>query len=333
MVRRYKYARAIKKGLYKAASTAVAGYSAYRRMKAPVRLPKKKKYKKSVSIHQASKAGIGGHGGTYTTFYYTPRKMPLSFKRNFKALSKNYYTINGAIRYTSAVGLQNSNTIQSMFNYTDLNAISQKVSANQTNKVLMKSCSSELMITNQDAANSNIIIYDIIARRDLATTSNLATPDVAWARSYGDEGATNSNWNIPGSTPFSADLFTQFYRVCKISHVTLGQGQCHTHRVKFSPNIIIDGELIQYNTNGLKGVTCFTMVVQSGFPQNDVTTKSQVSLGQTTLDFVYKKQYSYTWMSDNDTTYSTTNSLPTTFTVGESVMSEATGAAITDSAA
>lgn len=291
--------------------------------------PKPKKNK----LSQGAKSEVGSHGGTYSNYYYTGRKCPKNYYKVIKTLSKNYYTINYAVRWTSGPGVQNSNTINTIFGYTDVNAISQKIAANQTNKFLLKSCSSEMLITNQDAGNVNIIIYDIIARRDLATNANIAFPDIAWARAYTDEGASNSNWSIPGSTPFSADLFTQFFKVAKMTHITLGQGQCHTHRVKFTPNKIMDGEYIQYNTNGFKGLTCFQMVVQYGMPANDVTTKTTVSLGNTALDFVTKKQYSFTWMADQDTSYSTTQSLPTSFAVNESIMNEATGAATVDTQA
>jgi hypothetical protein len=293
---------------------------------------KTKSYTKT-TLHQHARAEIGSSGGTYSNFYYASNKIPRAFAVNWKALAKNYYTINGGTRFTSTAGLQNANTLCSMFNYTDVSTISARITANNTNKFLLKSVSAEVLLTNQDSGNCNVTIYDIIARKDLATSANLLTPDIAWARSYGDEGATNANWSVPGSTPFSADLFTQFYTVKKITHITMGQGQCHTHRVKYSPNRIIDGEYIQYNTNGFKNLSCYTMVVQHGMPYNDVTTKTQVSLGSTALDFVFKKQYSYTWMEDKDTTYGTINSLPTAFTVNENIMNEATGTATVDTAA
>lgn len=292
----------------------------------------KKKYKKT-KLTQRAKAEIGTHGGTYSNYYYQSRKAPIIYLKLSKTLSKNYYTINGASRITSSVGQQQANTLNTIFGYNDVYAISQKIAINQTNKFLLQSCSSELIMTNQDAGNVNVTIYDILARRDLSTSANIAFPDVAWARSYGDEGAVDANWNIPGATPFSADLFTQYFKVVKITHITMGQGQCHTHRIKFSPNKQIDGEYIKYNTNGFKGLTCHQMVVQHGLPYNDVTTKTQVSLGSTAIDYVFKKQYQFTWINDQDTTYSTTQSLPTSFTVNEDIMNEATGTATVDTVA
>nr|WAE42362.1 MAG: capsid protein [Cressdnaviricota sp.] len=291
-----------------------------------------KTYKK-VSIHQSAKAEVGGHGGTFSNFYYVPRPVPVQYKKDFKALGKNYYTINSSGRITSNVGQQGVNPLNYMNHYQDVNTISQKINANQTNKFLLKSVSSEVNLTNQDAGNVKVILYDIMARRDLATSGNLLNPYAAWSNSLADEGAANSNYNVPGALPYSSDLFTQYFKVVKCTHITLGQGQSHTHRIKFACNKEFDGEYLQYNTNGFKGVTCFTMSVQVGMPYNDSTTKTQVSVGSTAIDYVTQRQYSYTWKQDVDTTYSTQQNLPQAFSVSEDIMNEATGTATVDTQA
>lgn len=335
--KKYKYQKALYAGARQVARRALigasAGAGAYMGFRKAVPMAKKMIKRKSVSLHQSAKATVGGHGGTYTTFYYTPRKIPSSFKKNLKALAKNYYGINTGFRHTQTVGLQGAVIVNTMFNYTDVNAISQKIQTSQTNKFLIKSCSAETLITNQDSGNVNVVLYDIVARRDLATSSNIASPLAAFQNSLGDEGGANSNYQYVGTTPFSLDLFTQFFKVVKISHVTLGQGQCHTHRVKFSVNTIIDGELIQYNTNGFKGVSCWTMAITQGMPYNDSTTKTQVSTGSIAIDVINKRQYAYTWMQDIDTNYSYSNNIAGSFTVSENIMNEATGTASVDTAA
>lgn len=290
----------------------------------------KKKTIKKPSLIQSAQVGVGGHGGTYSSYYYTKRKMPRAFAVDKKALAKNYYVLNGYARQTGTVGQQSIGIVNTMFNYTDINAISQKISVNQTNKFLLKNCSAEVLMTNQDSGNAQIILYDIVARRDLASSANITTPASAWQNSYGDEGGVNANATIVGTTPFSSDLFTQFYKVVKMTYLTLGQGQSHTHRLKFDANKIIDGEYIQYNPNGFKGLTCFTMMVVNGMPYNDTATKTQVSTGNTAIDFIFRKQYSYTWKQDVDTNFSVSNNLPQLFTVNEDIMNEATGAASVD---
>lgn len=101
----------------------------------------------------------------------------------------------------------------------------------------------------------------------------------------------------------------------------------------YAPNRKIDGEYVQYAQYGFRGLTCFTMLVDHGFPYNDSTTKTQVSTGKTALDVVWRKQYKYTYITDNSNNYYITNSLPSTFGVGENVFDYGSGAAVAESSA
>jgi len=282
------------------------------------------------SIHQP--AINLGTSGSFSNFYYTPRKEPRAFRLIKKGISNNYLVNNNAVRLNASVGSQNNNTVNNMFNQTDLALISSKISSNNTQKFICKSCSAETMITNQDVGNVRIYIYDIIARRDL-TSSGVSNPSNAWNNSYTDEGGSGTSNQIVGTTPFSGDTFTQFYRVVKITHCTLAQGQTHTHRVRFAPNKIIDEEVVNNVSNGVKGLSTFTMLVYHGVPYNDLTTQSQVSTGAVALDVVTRRQYKYSWMNDSTTSFSSTNSLPSSFTVQEEVMDIGTGAKVIDSSA
>lgn len=284
---------------------------------------------KGKSIHQ--RAVNVGTGGSMSKFFYGKRKIPRRYASVYKALAKNYVGVNTAQRITAGIGLQNAYTVMPMFNSGDVASISSKVANNNTNKIFLSSCSAEVMLTNQELANVRIYIYDIIARRDSQSNVNTQNPDTAWKNSYADEGGANSNYSIVGSTPYSSDLFTQYFKVLKVTHLTLSQGQSHTHRVHYSPNRAIDGEYIQYNSGSFKGLTCFTMIVLHGYPENDSTTKTQVSTGQCDVDVIIRKQYKYTWLNDQDTTFSMTNNLPANFTVGESIVNIGAGSVATDS--
>jgi len=301
-------------------------------MKNPVRnlVIKKKKLIKLNTLNQ--KATPEGTGGFTSKQYYVPRRMPKAYAVLNKSLPKNYYVVNNSGRLAQTPGLQAIVTM-SVANKADINTICQKINTSQVNRFLMQECSSELVFTNQDAGNCRVWLYDIVARRDLATNANLLTPQAAFQNSLADEGGANANWSIPGTTPFSSDLFTQFFKVCKITHITLAQGQSHTHKVSFKTNKVIDGEFIQYEGNGFKGLTHYTMLMAHGFPYNDSTTKSQVSTGNVAIDFISKIQYKYTWIQDVDTNYSVTNTLPTSFTVNEEIMDIGTGAIAIDTQA
>lgn len=267
-----------------------------------------------------------GPGGSYSKFFYGKRMLPKGYRASYRAMAKNYQQICNSARVTGNVGVQTSAVLLTMFSQSDLNTINGHLNAgNKTNRILYDSCSANVHFTNQDQGNVIFEIYDVIARRDLSS-ANVADPVTAWGNSYADEGGSNTDKNLVGTTPFSSDLFTQYFRVKKITHVILSQGQSHQHHVHYYPRRLIDAEYTQYMQNGAKGLTCFTIIVARGAPYNDTTTKTQVSTGQVALDVVITKQYKYSFISDTTTTWFTSNSLPASFTVSESVMNEGSGA-------
>lgn len=283
------------------------------------------------SIHQPARPN--GTAGWHSKFFYGKRKLPRGYRAVSTALSKDYRVANNAARLTAAVGLQLASTQCRMFNATDCDLILQSIVSGKNQKALFMSCTAEMMITNQDLGNVKVIIYDIIARRDAPTGGSVGDPASAWADSYGDQGATDSNYTIVGTTPFSSLLFTTYFKVLKATHVLMSQGQSHVHRIKFSPNKVLNAEMTQYTTGSFKGLTCFQMIVAYGMPYNDVTTKTQVSTGSVALDVVVRKQYRYTFIDDVTTNYYVVNSLPGAFTVNENIMDIGTGAVEVDTAA
>lgn len=287
------------------------------------------KYGKSaLGIHQRAKNS--GAGGSESSFFYGRRRIPAKYLAASRWLQHQYYVKNGAGRTTSTVGVQQSNTPLVMFNTADLETMFGIQGAGKTEKMLFESCSAELQITNQDLATCRITLYDIIQRRD-GNATNVSDPNSAWQNSYGDMlGGSNSNCTIPGVTPFSSDLFVQYFKVLKATHLMLAQGQVHVHRVNFSPNRMFDREIDQYQLT-LKGLTCFTMIVYSGVPENDSVTKTSVSLGVSTLDYVYRKQYKFKYMTQNISSISATNSLSTSFAVAEDIIDIGAGTVVTDS--
>jgi hypothetical protein len=289
----------------------------------------KSKTKTKSKLHQKVSL-IAGGPNSESKFFYGKRKVPKAYTKVIKALAKNYVALNNAQRISVAVGLQGANTLLTMFGPADMNTILTTISSNKTNRAVVMSCSAEIMLTNMDLAPARVTLYDVIARRDIPSSS-LNLPDVAWKVGYADEGGSNSNYSIIGTTPFSNDTFVQFYKVLKITNIVMSQGQTHFHRVNFSPNRLIDGEYINYDQQGYKGLTCHTMIVHSGMPANDSVTKTQVSTGVTNIDVVNRIQYKYTWLTDNTTNYKVTNSLPGSFTVAQDLVDIGSGTIVTDS--
>lgn len=273
------------------------------------------------------RAIVDGQGGSRSKFTYGKRKLPKGYRSTWKALAKNYLQLNGSSRLAGSVGVQTPYVLVNMFTQSDLNTINGRLnSGNKTNRILYHSVSASAYITNQDQGNVIFEIYDCIARRDLAA-ANVADPVTAWENSYVDQGGANTDYKFVGTTPFSSDLFTQYFKVCKITHVILGQGQMHQHQIHFAPKRLVDAEYIQYMQNGAKGLTCFSFIVARGAPYNDNTTKTTVSTGQVSLDIVFQKQYKYTYISDTTTNWQGTNSLPASFPVSQAVMDIGSGVA------
>lgn len=278
-----------------------------------------------------------GTSGSMSKFFYGKRRIPKAFSLTKKGLSRNYYVNNGSVRLTGGVGVQSMYSPLIMFNYTDINAINTRIAGSipNVNRYMLYSCSAELLLTNQDLGNVRLTLYDIIARRDMDSSHSgqLTAPDYAWGNSYSDEGASNSDNLVIGSTPFSSDLFTQYFKVLKITHLDMSQGQTHTHRVHFAPNRIVDQEYIRYSPMNYKGLTCFTMIVQHGMPSNDSATKTSVSTGQTAIDMVWRKQYKYSWIADSDTNFYKSNNLASSFAVAQDIINIGAGSIAVDNVA
>jgi hypothetical protein len=89
----------------------------------------------------------------------------------------------------------------------------------------------------------------------------------------------------------------------------LGAGQMHRHRISYSPNKVLDGEVVQDVTYGFKGLTCFTFAVFRGAPANDLA-RANFSTSRVNLAWMSAKQYKYTFVSDVTTNWYVSNTLP-----------------------
>lgn len=247
-----------------------------------------------------------GTGGSFSKFSFLRRKVP----RGFAAATDNYKVINGAGRMTVATGVQGAETHGFYYDVPTLDVIRSLVSSSDTVKFLVKSLTAELELTNQCKGNVRLKIYDIVCRRDCNTANN-STPSQAWKHNYAQEGGNDNDYSVVGTTPFSNSMFVKFYKVRKVTNVLLAQGQTHCHKVYIRANAIINKDTIDEVNYGFKGITRYTMVVAHGCPYNEAETKTDVSTGDVALDWIIRKQYKYTYISDESVNYSVTNTLPT----------------------
>ena len=93
-------------------------------------------------------------------------------------------------------------------------------------------------------------IYDIIARRDQTTASTDFDPTNAFTNGLGDEGAYTSSH--VGKLPFASKIFTQYFKICKVTHLIMSEGQTHVHRINFKPMKILNKEVELLSTGNIK---------------------------------------------------------------------------------
>lgn len=260
----------------------------------------------------------------------------------FKKIGTSQFFYNNfAVRITATVGQQGTSTFTHLNANTigtaaavpyDLNYMFQMaagavltVSPNQNNttRILIEDVVSILRLQNQFPGNCEVEIYDIVCKRD-----NSLTPGQAWATGIQDESnnAGVSQGFYVGIYPQMSALFNVNYKVVKKTRVVLGGGQSHVHYYRHIPNRIMNAEILQNGALNYKGYTTFQMVVASGLPDNDATTKTTVSTSSVALDVVQTKTIKFTYINRAWTQLACSTNLPTSFAVSESVQDQGSGA-------
>lgn len=267
-----------------------------------------------------------------SSFYHSAGHLPPVIQKLVnQGLAKNFYAYNVGTRTSSSAGRQNLLSF-GVFDRTDLETLVGKITSDKTAKFIALNCSYETAITNQSQVNARIWIYDIIPKRDKSgTASTYVYPDLVMENSFNNQGGSASDYLIPGVLPFSSDQWTQQYEVKKVTNFIMEPGSCHLHTCRFSPNKVVNRMIYENDaTYGMyKGITAFQMIMYHGFPDNDSTTKTAVTVAPVALDIVWKKEYRYSYIVDEDATFSATQNLPVSYAVGESVVNEESGNIIT----
>lgn len=289
---------------------------------------------------------VDGQGGQISSYKVSnkPNKVVAIMK---KSNNSNYLYWNQPARMVCTPGVQivyqipffsggGYSTSETLNN--DLATIQYKITGtiaantpSRTVKYVAESCVGKTLFTNQDQGNVELHLYDIVCRRD---TPN--DPLGAWVNGLNDQngGATFAYNSLPlGSVPQASEYFNVYYKVKQHTRVVLAQGQSHCHYVSIKPNRMFNAEILESADISYKGWTVWTLIVANGLPANDVTTVSSVSSGQVNLDVVATKQLRYTYSVDAVQNYYYTQSLPTSFAVGQSVMDIGSGAKVTDTPA
>jgi hypothetical protein len=254
-----------------------------------------------------------GTGGQYSEFVLSLGKSSLP-KHIEDVLPPQCVVANAASQGRSTVGKQSVVAPMQLFGP----ALCTTYTGDKISRVLYQKASGDVTLNNIYLSNCYVIIYDIIARRD-SSSNAISTPLASWVQGDVDESVTGYELFL-GSTPWQSEAFNQFWQVKQVTNVVLGAGATHVHKVRLTENKIISAARAQYNNGMLEGCTYWTMVEFHGSPANDVTTQTQVSVGVGGLNIIVDQEQHLKQLSKNTPTVSASNTLLTSFTVGEQVV-------------
>lgn len=265
-----------------------------------------------------------GTGGQMSRVRFPGQKLFLD--KSLHAMLAPYYVAqNSATQILGQIGQQGLGTPFLALTAIDIANCAAKLTgaASSVNRVFMDRVHAELLLCNNFIANATVTIYDVMAREDInSTPANI--PSTAWSSGDGDESGSAVNQLVPGTTPFDSELFNQYWKVIQTERFILAQGAQHRHVIDMSVNRLFHMERVQ-NSSAVRDATIGCIVVVSGQPSNDSTTKTQVSLGKSGLDIVQSLEYEFRFSQNHAVKAYATNSLPTAYGVAEELISTGLG--------
>ena len=281
---------------------------------------------------------INGNGGLCDKVVRTLHPVRPALAKIYKQGESVHFNNNVAGRITSSIGQQGVNLIQTIYTPAILNQIqyygfnsTAGITNGNTQTMYVRDCETNIQITNQDVANVTFSLYEIQPRRD--TTTSSASPITTWSDGLTDEQAgqfgTIGNLMI-NTTPFQSKKFCTYFKVKSVKKITLASGQQYLYKHILNVNKKWNMELYTGGIQGLSHETTMFMIVQQGSVENDSTTKTQVSVGPSALDYVCDLKYQVYGFNDSQTRYIFANALPSAFTVGGEIINEKTGAVVAD---
>lgn len=251
-----------------------------------------------------------GTGGSFSKFFYGKRLLNPTLRTLYKKTNKNYWTVSDSSTIECSTGFQDFITPLTLFRHADLETLMGMMpqTTNNTNRVNFESASAELQISNMRNSNTRVVIYDIIARRD-TDDGYITLPEDALNAAITNQGGAGDKTDF-GISPFTLDVFTQYFKVLKMTHVLLSEGQTHIHRVHYAPNKVLSEQVVKNTDSNIRGLSCFTMIHTFGTPCNDYDTHTTITSTSVRLDIVWKKTYRFGFISNEYTRLELNNNLP-----------------------
>jgi hypothetical protein len=194
------------------------------------------------------------------------------------------------------------------FSYDDINQIFTQlppVSNINTQELYITQCLFNMMISNQKATNVALDIYECIAKKDVPLVEGTVVNIIQ--QGVGDEFHVTPQLPLgPGETPFMIQKLTNYFDIIKVTRAELSAGQTYTFFRKFDKTFKFTPQSI-ISVTYLKDSGYTVILVASGEPDNDATTKTEVASGVPVLDVTVTKQYYYSYVVSQSTATTITN--------------------------
>lgn len=246
--------------------------------------------------------GSDGGGQVNSSFYLNCRNDLQSIWASIQSLNREFNTTTGVPFIESATGVR----------------------PNASFRYVLETAVSILNLANTSGTPINVELYDVVAKRDTGTFSDLSgnvgggsqtlDPSVAWATGSENQGnmatgfpltwdtkASSVNPSNLGATPYQSKMFKDFFKVVRKTNVSLPIGGQHRHCVDLKPNFVVDNDILSQN-NVYKGMSYFTLIVASGIPVvkcglGDDT--SDVTTSAVSLSVIQNVKYKWSWCEDS----------------------------------
>jgi len=252
---------------------------------------------------------VSAGDGTSNSYYKSVQRFHRRAGLVKRIGGTQHYTYNHSNRISGPTGTQ-AVTQFSVAVSDQLNDMALTIpGVNNTTELILGRVDSEMMITNMSEATAFVDLYEIVPRY---ITDIAFNPALAMNSGIIDVSGTTATATSLSTTPYMSPILTTLYNIKKKYRVEIPQGRTHVHKSNYLMGQNYDREL--FNVFGInKFVRNFTksiLVIASGQPINDQTTKANVSTAAVELDVVSKTRFQFHYNNPTNRTYKFSNFLP-----------------------
>lgn len=198
-----------------------------------------------------------------------------------------------------------------------------------TRRMMVESVHCKIRMKNHTNAQIDVVLYDIVPKKDEARDVSGTLPSARWTTGIGHErvdlGGTTDNAQVdllPGATPFQSQYFCQYYTVKKVTRFVLHAGSEHHHIIKILPKYLMN-RTGTVDLRLMRGLSTYCMAVIKGPIAHDAGgAPVRVTYAPCVMDYVCETQYKFRSMEKNVTGYSQYTMLPDTMPSPQTVLED-----------